>query len=293
MNGNDKHDDIEVVRLKRRALNLKDYIRRSASDDDYETLITKPTIVVDDDTNEVQIVYAHLKDEDMHKRVYAALERLRFDKSTRTNGLVTQSRIFGYAPRNAIRNDTCTSTSLSIDAPKEHDLICQYGQYVAQLYSETNEETYRSHLAQTDLKVLEGYRIPKTPFTSGIINKNNPLKYHFDSGNYRNVYSCMIAFKHKIEGGHLSVPEYGIGLEIGDATALMFDGQELLHGVTPMKKLSPYSRRYTIVYYSLQGMWECLPLDDEVARYRKKKMDTARKHAAKVTLEEYEEEIGH
>lgn len=289
----DEQQPIKVIKLQRRTINLKDYIRRSATDDDYETLITEPTIVVDADTNEVQIVYANLNNSDMHKQVYAALERLKFDKSTRTNGLVTYSRIFGYAPRNAIRNDTCTSTSLSVDAPREHDMICKYGEYVAQLYSNTNEEAYKKHLASTNLKVLEQYRIPKTPFTSGIINKNNPLKYHFDAGNYRNVYSCMIAFKHKIEGGHLSIPEYNIGLEIADGTATMFDGQELLHGVTPIRKLSPYSRRYTMVYYSLQGMWECLPLDDEVARYREKKMATARKHAAKVTLEEYEEEIGH
>lgn len=285
--------NLPIVRLKRKTLNLKDYIRRSAKEDDYETLITEPCIVVDDDTNEVQIVYAKLEDIDLHKQLFGALEKIRYDQSTRTSGLVTTSRIFGYAPRNAIRNDTCTSTSLSVDSPNEHNVICKYGEYVAQLYSQTNEEAYKSHMERTQLKVLEQYRIPNTPFTSGIINKNNPLKYHFDAGNYRNVYSCMVVLKHKIEGGYLSVPEYGIGIELQDATALMFDGQELIHGVTPIKKLSPYSRRYTIVYYSLQGMWECLPLDDEVARYRQKKMATARKHAEKVNLDEYEEEISH
>jgi hypothetical protein len=48
----------------------------------------------------------------------------------------------------------------------------------------------------------------------------------------------------------------------------MFDGQELLHGVTPIKQLSEHARRYTIVFYSLVGMWSCLPLDEELADAR-------------------------
>ena len=37
------------------------------------------------------------------------------------------------------------------------------------------------------------WRIPGTIFTSGIINKNNPLRYHRDAGNFPRLWSCMYA----------------------------------------------------------------------------------------------------
>ena len=86
----------------------------------------------------------------------------------------------------------------------------------------------------------------------------------------------MVVFKHKVKGGHLSMPEYNVKFECADNTAMMFDGQEILHGVTPIKKESEHSRRYSIVYYSLQQIWNCLPLDEELARMRNKKYEVAR-----------------
>jgi hypothetical protein len=178
-------------------------------------------------------------------------------------------------PRIALRNDFCSATSLARESPKEHAVVANYSVNLAKMYSNYSEKTYAKHLDTTDTKVLNEYRIPNTPFTSGIINKNNPLKYHFDAGNFKAVYSCMVVFKHKVSGGHLAMPEYGVAFECAHNTAMMFDGQEILHGVTPIKKEGESSLRYSIVYYSLQQIWNCLPLTEEIARLRNKKYQVA------------------
>jgi hypothetical protein len=126
-------------------------------------------------------------------------------------------------------------------------------------------------------KVLNEWAIRDTPFTSGIINKNNPLKYHFDAGNFRGMYSCMVGFKQDVGGGFLALPDYGVAVEIAHNSVFMFDGQEILHGVTPIRRLSTKAFRYTIVYYSLQQIWKCLPLDGELARIRKLKTEREEK----------------
>ncbi len=81
----------------------------------------------------------------------------------------------------------------------------------------------------------------------------------------------MPVFKSGIKGGHLALPEYGLGVELKDNSIFMFDGQSIMHGVTPIKYESPLSYRFSVVYYSLKRIWQCLEIDAELARIRQKK----------------------
>lgn len=262
---------LEVVRLKRKFIDPKNFVKRSALESDFSRLITKSSIVVDDVTNEILFVYK-LLDFDT-ERILWALNRIKYDTSTRTSGLKSTSRVFGYLPRVALRKDFCSSTSLSRDQPEEHAVVCQYGQKIAGLYGQFTPETHKKHEEIMGAKILDEWAIRDTPFTSGIINKNNPLKYHFDSGNFEGMYSCMLGFKKDVAGGYLSIPDYDVGVEIANNSVFMFDGQEIMHGVTPIKRLSMKAQRYTIVYYSMKQIWNCLPLTDELARIRKVKTE--------------------
>ena len=78
----------------------------------------------------------------------------------------------------------------------------------------------------------------------------------------------MVAFKSNTKGGYLSLPQYGVGFEIANNSLMLFDGQKILHGVTPFKLLSKAAYRISIVYYSLQQMWKCEPLNAELARIK-------------------------
>lgn len=264
--------------IPRQKIDLAAFRMRSARESDYAQLLSTPFQVLE---NGKPIIVYCWPEEDFSD-VMAALPNVDYRKSARTGGLVTRSRIFGFQPRIALRRDYCTAASLSYDQPSEHSIVFNHALTVSKYYKLFNPELYEKHLKMAEEKVLPEYRISGNPFTSGIINKNNPLKYHFDAGNFKNVWSAMLVFKSQIEGGHLSLPEYGIGVELKHKSLFLFDGQAVLHGVTPIKKLSPEALRFSIVYYSLQGMWNCEPLGRELERVRNRRTDIERRKAQNV-----------
>lgn len=266
--------DPHVLDLTRCELDLKQFRNKHAEEGDYETLITASTVIRDGVSGRVVIVYLMLDDD--CSEITDALHRIKYEHGYRTSGLNSTSRIFGYSPRITIRKDYCAATALAYEHPQIHALITSYAKRVATYYRQFNPDLYVYHQQQTE-KVLPEWTLEDSVFTSGIINKDNPLAYHFDTGNFKNVWSNMLVFKQQIEGGYLAVPEYNIGFKVAHNTLLMFDGQNILHGVTPIHKMSSNAYRYSIVYYSLMQMWHCLPPQDEIRRIRKKRTDREEK----------------
>ncbi len=270
---------MKQILVKKANLDLKEYKMRSAYESDFSTLITESCVLVDQDTGKQLVIYKKLDEEGFDSTDLAlSLQSVKYQESERLGGLKTRSRIFGFAPRVPKRKDFCSATSLLEDNPSAHDLLCDYGRRVVELYQNNAPEVFDEHMKATE-KVLNDYRIKETPFTSGIVNKNNPLKYHLDSGNFKSVYSCMLAVRNNCAGGHLALPEYDIGLDIANNSVTIFDGQQILHGVTPIKMLTPDAYRFTVVYYSLRKMWECLPPQQEVERVRNTKFSREVKRA--------------
>lgn len=256
----------------RQEIDLSAYKQRTAVAEDFSELITESTVLLED--GKPIVVYQEL-DVDTAALV-AALRRLNYQTTERTGGLKSTSRIFGYMPRNAVRADFCRVTSLAHEDPAAHVLICEFGKRLAEIYAQTLPEVFQDHEAKL-ADVIPEYRIEGTPFTSGIVNYNNPLKYHFDAGNFRDVYSNMVVFKQGVEGGYLSLPEFNVGFELKNNSVFLFDGQKILHGVTPIVKQTRDAYRYSIVYYSLQQMWKCQTVDDELIRIRRVKTERERK----------------
>jgi hypothetical protein len=83
----------------------------------------------------------------------------------------------------------------------------------------------------------------------------------------------MIVLRHESAGGTLAVPEFDVRFALPHNSLLMFDGQQLLHGVTPIILKEEDSVRFSIVFYSLKQMWNCLTVTDEVIRARKRRME--------------------
>ncbi len=254
-----------VLYRQSRQIDPRQYRKRSAQESDYTELIKDSCVIVDALTEKPVIVYLVLDDD--ATAVFEALERVECRIEARTGGLPTNSATIGYLPRNTIRKDWCTAASTAHRNPEEHALITSYAARVAQYYQQYHPELYSRH-EQMVREVLPDWRIEDSIFTSGIINKNNPLPYHFDTGNFAGVWSNMLVFKKHIQGGYLSVPGYDVGFELVNNSLFMFDGQGILHGVTPIQLLSPESRRYSIVYYSLQQMWKCLTPKEEIRRIK-------------------------
>tara|TARA_R110000868_G_scaffold93311_1_gene258260 strand:- start:1071 stop:1907 length:837 start_codon:yes stop_codon:yes gene_type:complete len=260
---------MQTLVLEKKKIDLREFVQRRANESDCATLLKDEFRVVDKETGKVVCLYIKPReDADALSEIFDCCTTVKYQETFRTSGLKTTSRIFGYNPRNAIRKDFCSITSFATEQPNQHAKIMSGGAIAAKHYALHNSELYSEHLKTTKERIVEDYRHADVPFTSGIINDNNPLCYHFDSGNFKDVWSAMIVLKKEIGGGYLSMPEYGVMCEVKDKSIFYFDGQSILHGVTPITKMRPDSRRFSIVYYSLRAMWNCTPLREEIARAR-------------------------
>lgn len=278
---------MRFIEVRRTELNLSDFVNRAPAEADCATLVNEDTTLVEDGVP--LVVYKRNIGNPAEARAIAArLLKVKYARSVRAKKLLTQSRTIGFQPRSTIRRDYCTAAKLSWEEPETHDLLCEFARRAVTEYQAYSPELLAKHMAVVEERVREEFRIPGTPFTSGIINKNNPLFYHFDGGNDHDVWSCMFCFREKTEGGHLAVPEFGLKFAIEDNSLLMFDGQKLLHGVTPIIGLGRGSYRFTVVYYSRREMWKCLPLDEEVARIRQNRTERETKRATGANRAELE-----
>tara|TARA_Y100001973_G_C5175340_1_gene321545 strand:- start:124 stop:942 length:819 start_codon:yes stop_codon:yes gene_type:complete len=257
--------EMKTLTIKKSKINYRSFRHRKADESDCATLIDEDVTIYKDQETEPTVVYKTNIDT---KGLLKACQNIDYQTSTRTSGMVTTSRIFGYSPRNHIRNAPCRATSLAKEDAENHKSLVEGAEIAASIYEEFAPSQAKKHMAQTERLVLPQYRLGKSMFTSGIVNENNPLLYHFDSGNYPNVWSAMFAFKHKIDGGYLCCPELDVKFATSNNSVIMFDGQGLLHGVSPIKMTSEDSKRYTIVYYSLKNMWSCEALGDEISNMR-------------------------
>src|SRR5262245_26745744 len=205
----------------------------------------------------------------------AALRAVPFRRgNARSDGMKNMdTRTVGFLPRLAVRRDFCCTSSVAQESPAAHAAIVEaWAQRAAGLYRECSPEQYAKHERAVE-GVLPEWRLPGTPFTSGICNHDNPLAYHTDTGNFRGVWSCMFALTSGCDGGLLVLPEYRLAFRFGECSFITFDGQVLLHGVTPLVKRSALAYRYSVVYYSLAGMRFCLTPEEELARIRKLKTE--------------------
>jgi len=256
------------VEVTERTVDIKRLMETPPAESDYDVLIDEPCMGYENG----KLVLVYLKPPDTTETVARCRDacfHLPFPpKNWRTGGLQSCSRIFGFDPRKVTRKDYCSPTVMARESPKEHAAFLDMGKAVARMYEEYNPELYAQHCQINEENVHTDWRLPGLPFTGGIVNKNNPIRYHFDTANYSDVWSCLLCFKQDMEGGYLAVPQYNIGVALRDGWVCLFDNKKFLHGVTPFNQLTAAGRRFTVVFYSNRGMWKCLPFREEIARFK-------------------------
>jgi hypothetical protein len=270
---------MEYRTIKPKILNYREFRFRRASEDDCSELIDHDLTITFEGEEEPRCVY---KTDVNTEGLLSAVSNIKLPKTTRTSGLVTTSRIFGYSPRNMIRNAPCKATSLAGESPQEHGSLVHGAEIASKVYKEHAPIQHKAHSKMTENYVLPEYRLGNSPFTSGIVNENNPLLYHFDQGNYPNVWSAMFSFKDGIEGGNLCAPVLDMKFATNNNSVILFDGQGLLHGVTPIVKRRKDAKRFTIVYYSLKNMWSCEAYKDEIEAMKASRTQTELEKARKL-----------
>lgn len=262
------------IELEPHKINLEDFKRRNAAHEDYPVLIKESFVAYLGTEQKIAYKILDWETQDMIQ----SLQTMKYATSNRVDGMPSTSAIFGYMPRRIPYHDYCRATAMVHEYPSQHQMICEYAKKIAAEYKILAPDDFAIH-EETIREVKPNWKIEGTPFTSGIINKDNQLWYHFDAGNFKKAKSCMISFKHRVQGGHLSIPDYGIGIEIANNSLLIFDGATTLHGVTPIYKEDPSAYRFSAVFYSLQQMWKCMTPGEELTRIRKLKTQREFKRA--------------
>lgn len=253
---------IDIARIP---IDKDKFKKRTALRSDVSQMIKEDCIIYVD--NQPTVLYKKLEVDTSALRW--AVKNIKYSEGKRSRGLKSTSAIFGYSPRVAMRHDYCTVTSMALNHKKQHHIITSFAKELVGFYSEYFPEQYEFHTKTVEEKVMQDWTIGGSPFTSGIVNKNNQLKYHLDSGNFKGVLSNMVVFKKDVDGGHLIIPELDIALEVEDNTLTIFNGQDIVHGVSTIEYRNTQAYRYSIVYYSLEQMWKCEPIGEEVKRIRK------------------------
>lgn len=276
--------DIPVETVTRLKLDGRDWVGKQVKEGQYSRLIDSPIILQEGGGGaggmqdgllpRTTIILLDLKKYGVDlSHLVEHLLRIKYSSLNRVSGHAAigapRQRVFGYMPRKTGHRDYCTVSSLAWDDDKAHGALEDGAQTAEHFYRMLNPVLYDAHMQQVDNEVQARYHLNNGVFTSGIVNKDNPLPYHYDTGNFAAVWSAMYVFKSPgYSGGRLHVPEYDCAFDLPDHSLLMFDGQGLVHGVTPVVNEGG-AYRYSVVYYSLRMMWQCLTTWEEVSRARK------------------------
>lgn len=269
---------MNTYELSRQKVDIKELLKKTASVSHASHLIVEPGIYLSGG----QIAFIYGKLSGPHDRMLWALKSLNYSPDRRTTEagrgsgfamaapgreIVGESRVFGFRPRISINANYCGPCASALSYPEQSKTLCEFGRLLASFYRELAPDVFERHMRLIK-KVRPEWVIEGTPFTQGIANRNNSLKYHFDRGNFDELFSCMVVFKSLVSGGDLILPEFDARLALDDRSYLLFDGQRVLHGVTPVKPLNRNGYRFSVVYYTQKSMEKCGTLQEELTRAR-------------------------
>ena len=85
----------------------------------------------------------------------------------------------------------------------------------------------------------------------------------------RNTWNSQLTLKRGIEGGFLALPELRVALEVADGSFALFGAQSVWHGVTPVLHTQVGAVRYSMVWYALWRLKNCLPPEAELQRIQR------------------------
>lgn len=180
--------------------------------------------------------------------------------SERLSGIQSTSRHFGYTPPQPMRTRwACQQAPFDREHPRASDLLRAAFDMADEVLRQHAPHAHELTHANVEGQVAPMWRIGSSAWTSGVINKTAALPYHRDANNIVKTWSAMLAARHDMQGGYLHLVDYDVWLSVPHGSISLFDGQSVLHGVSPMKPLSANARRYTMVAYARTAMKKCCP----------------------------------
>lgn len=242
-----------------------------------EPNVTRATWAVDADSLEPVLAYLPLGDV---SDLRAAVREVDIRETYRAaSGRRNASRVFGWSPRRPVqRREACNSTSFAKEQPREQAVLDAWAVKLLGMLREL-DPSVAEHDEATMREVLPEWRMAGTTWTSGVVNQNSQLPYHRDGFNFP-TWSAMPVLRRGVDGGHLHLPEYDLTVACRDGWGVFFCGQQLVHGVTPMRRVKDDGYRFSVVYYALRGMKDCHTYAEETAHARRKRTEREKRMAA-------------
>jgi hypothetical protein len=226
------------------------------TDQPYALPIQQEGIWSDVDTGEPVLAYAPLPGDVATFR--RAVMDTPWSSTLRSGqGLRNVSSTFGMAPRKAVlKRESCRPSALYYTRPDIEAVLEDTANDLTAWV-----QTHLPDIAAADRKevadVLPEWRLgEETIWTSGVINLSSQLPYHRDGANFHS-WSAMPVVRRGVRGGELHLPEYDCSFTCRDGWVVYFPGWRIVHGVTPMTKVTEDGYRISVVYYSLKGMKDC------------------------------------
>ena len=177
-----------------------------------------------------------------------------------TSGFRSASTSFGFrGPQPMLQVSGCQTCGGAAYTPAPHSELCAAAAEIADAFTAALPEEAQ---AQTEIArvVPEGWHLPGRMWTSGVLNRNSPMPYHFDKNNIKDSWSAMVVFRQFTRGGHLHLPNLTLDdgrpvvLECADGDILFFNGQKEFHGVTPITFRRDGGYLFTAVYYTVRTL---------------------------------------
>lgn len=208
------------------------------------------------------------------------LRHIKYSKNRRMTQMNGQNEVqhtidttFGFKPSNPVFGTPAGACRFTTEFPGWYERIVALGEQLMGYYEAANPTKYAAHKQWIEANINPRWRVGNTIYTQGVINDANALGYHYDRDNYEGGWSCMVYFSHKVRGGNLIIPSLGLKFICEDSTYMLFDGQGVMHGVTPIVKLTPHSYRYSIVYYTRASMVGLGTYEEELTRIKQIEMN--------------------
>lgn len=238
-------------------------------------IIDGDAIIIDDETSRpvaVQLEWDPYRVDALAR----SLRNVRWDDSKpaprgsgRLSGIRNPHVTFGFSPPVPLRRRySCRTCSFDLRYPDIRASLGETAVAAAALFATVAPHAYEHTRQAVEESIAPCWRIAHgAPWTSGIINRTVALPYHRDSGNIQGSWSLMLTARRHCDGGFLHLADYDAWLTLPNGSLSIFDGQSVLHGVSPFTIKRPDGYRYTAVFYSKAALHECADsIADEPAR---------------------------
>ena len=237
-------------------------------------IIEGSVAIVDQGTGQVVAVHVvtgrGLASEIAQALRYVHWEDAGFTKATtagRLSGIAVAHNTFGFsAPVPMRRRYGCSRSQFNMRYPKAWELIQRFTLMAEDVFRVHASEVHDSTAGKVRDTIPPAWLIAGTPWTGGIINRTAALPYHVDKSNVRGSWSAMLVCRRDVSGGLLHLADYDTYLAVPHGSITIFDGQSVVHGVTPLRIDRPGGFRYSLVSYAKNEMKQCCPDPTQEAR---------------------------